>query len=198
MTPIDMILYCPRCNAQHVDRPDTPRNDTFKFTIVNGVKIPQAIEPSITPLWTNPPHRSHLCDMCGHIWRPADVPTNGVEQIQTKGKDDSPLDGVFMPLAMAAPSATGVDMQEFLKDIQTKLSTMEMKIIPCQVCEAEQVSISRQACGVYQCAVCLPDVTPVTHKCISYTEHEASRLLFVVEAYKKEDIVRTFIERILK
>src|SRR5574340_600312 len=23
--------------------------------------------------WDNPPHRSHLCHGCGHIWRPADV-----------------------------------------------------------------------------------------------------------------------------
>ena len=41
-----------------------------------------------------PAHRSHLCRPedggCGHIWRPADVPTNGVAAVKTKGKADSP------------------------------------------------------------------------------------------------------------
>lgn len=36
-----------------------------------------------------PPHKSHLCHACGCIWRPADVPTNGVEQIQTRGRKDN-------------------------------------------------------------------------------------------------------------
>jgi len=48
--PISMILHCPKCGLQHVDEPDER-----------------------TPGWENPPHRSHLCHGCGHIWRPADV-----------------------------------------------------------------------------------------------------------------------------
>lgn len=60
--PIDMILHCPKCNAKHVDR--------------------------VGPGWNNPPHRSHLCYWCGYIWRPADVNTNGVESIKTKGVKD--------------------------------------------------------------------------------------------------------------
>lgn len=62
-SPVDMVLYCPQCNAQHVDGP--------------------------TLTWTNPPHRSHLCAACGTIWRPADVPTNGVDEVKTRGKDDT-------------------------------------------------------------------------------------------------------------
>lgn len=62
-TPIDMVLYCPACGTQHIDAPD-------------GV-------------WTNRVHRSHLCHKCGTIWRPADVSTNGVASIETKGKDDN-------------------------------------------------------------------------------------------------------------
>lgn len=61
--PIDMLLWCPRCRAQHIDRPDG--------------------------WWRNPPHKSHLCNFCGLIWRPADVPTNGVSTIKTRGKDDT-------------------------------------------------------------------------------------------------------------
>lgn len=46
-----------------------------------------------SPRVAGPVHRSHLCRPedggCGHIWRPADVPTNGVDAIKTKGKADS-------------------------------------------------------------------------------------------------------------
>lgn len=64
MSPIPMILHCPACLSQHIDAPDGD--------------------------WTNPPHRSHLCARCGHIWRPADVPTEGVQAIVTIGANDSP------------------------------------------------------------------------------------------------------------
>lgn len=67
--PIDMVLHCPACHAQHVD----------------------AEEHTGPESWDNPPHRSHLCRACGHVWRPADVPTNGVPSVLTRGKNDSPL-----------------------------------------------------------------------------------------------------------
>lgn len=63
--PVDMILHCPECHFQHVDAP----------------------EPATG--WNNPPHKSHLCSRCRHIWRPADVYTNGVRSIRTRGKSDS-------------------------------------------------------------------------------------------------------------
>lgn len=61
--PINMVLHCPRCHLQHIDAPEGS--------------------------WTNPPHRSHLCHGCGFIWRPADVPTNGVQAVRTRGKKDT-------------------------------------------------------------------------------------------------------------
>lgn len=64
--PIDMVLYCPRCRAQHIDAPEPESN------------------------WTNPPHRSHLCRFCSFVWRPADIPTRGVQSTKTCGTDDSP------------------------------------------------------------------------------------------------------------
>jgi hypothetical protein len=60
--PIPMRLFCPICSKQHIDAPDE----------VAG--------------WTNPPHRSHECQKCGWVWRPADVPTIGVSAIKTRGK----------------------------------------------------------------------------------------------------------------
>ncbi len=50
--PVDMMLWCPKCGHQHIDAPEGD--------------------------WTNPPHRSHLCHNCNHIWRPAEIFTNGV------------------------------------------------------------------------------------------------------------------------
>ena len=63
--PIDMVLHCPECGAQHID--------------------------AVTETWPNEPHRTHLCGACGYRWRPADVATNGVAAVKTRGKDDSPI-----------------------------------------------------------------------------------------------------------
>jgi hypothetical protein len=63
--PIDIVVFCPACDTQHVDAPSEG--------------------------WGNPPHRSHLCAFCGHVWRPADVPTNGVAAVKTRSERDSDL-----------------------------------------------------------------------------------------------------------
>lgn len=76
--PIPMLLFCPRCGTQHIDAPSEHRE-------IRGGEL-------CIDRWDNPPHRSHLCHGCGHVWRPADVPTTGVAEIQTKGKNDgSPI-----------------------------------------------------------------------------------------------------------
>jgi len=66
-TPIPMVLHCPKCGFQHIDAPDPADN------------------------WDNPPHTSHKClnPDCNVIWRPADVPTAGVEKIETCGRKDN-------------------------------------------------------------------------------------------------------------
>jgi len=71
--PVPMVLHCPKCGEQHVDKPDPPH-------------------------WTNPPHRSHLCAQCGWIWRPADIDTVGVEATLTRGR----LDGTYQQPEAAA------------------------------------------------------------------------------------------------
>lgn len=70
--PFDMVLHCPACGMRHIDAPGMSSEYDDHA-------------------WANPPHRSHLCAGCGHIWRPADVPTNGVAAINTRGKNDSRL-----------------------------------------------------------------------------------------------------------
>lgn len=62
--PIPMILFCPKCREQHIDAPQPEKG------------------------WTNPPHRSHECQNCGLVWRPADVATIGVEALETRGERD--------------------------------------------------------------------------------------------------------------
>lgn len=95
--PIDMVLHCPACGLQHIDRPnewsdekapcDPPNSEMHPDDWAECDRILKAYEAE----WTNPPHRSHLCLGCKHIWRPADVPTNGVKAVTTKGENDSPI-----------------------------------------------------------------------------------------------------------
>lgn len=84
--PVDMVLFCPHCHHQHIDAPEI----TAKMVkALNGLPLTAEDERRHAKRWTNPPHRSHLCHQCGFIWRPADVPTNGVEAIRTRGQDDT-------------------------------------------------------------------------------------------------------------
>jgi hypothetical protein len=79
--PIPMLLFCPKCGLQHIDAPE----DGFH----EGA---DAQSGAWSPRWDNPPHRSHLCLGCGHIWRPCDRYTTGVAAIETAGKaDGSPV-----------------------------------------------------------------------------------------------------------
>lgn len=49
-TPIPMHIFCAKCGAQHIDEGDF------------ATKV----------------HHTHACQHCGHVWRPAVVPTVGV------------------------------------------------------------------------------------------------------------------------
>ncbi len=52
---IDMIIHCPKCKSQHIDKPEGS--------------------------WTNPPHRKHLCAVCKSIFQTSEEYTNGVEEL---------------------------------------------------------------------------------------------------------------------
>lgn len=82
--PIPMLLFCPKCGVQHVDAPEFV-SDPGGGNLGVAMKIAADREGA----WTNPPHRSHLCHACGCIWRPADVPTEGVATITTRGSADN-------------------------------------------------------------------------------------------------------------
>lgn len=49
--PIPMLLWCPECGERHIDE--------GKFATKS--------------------HTTHACQHCGHVWRPAIVPTCGVQ-----------------------------------------------------------------------------------------------------------------------
>ena len=102
--PIDMILHCPKCGHQHVDAPepkhvlytdadaDRPKEicDQNGSVVLDLCKRCGRGESELSePCWTNPAHKSHLCHGCGAVWRPADVATNGVERIKTRGTRDT-------------------------------------------------------------------------------------------------------------
>lgn len=82
-----MILFCPVCHLQHIDEVDEVTN----------------------PGWVNPPHTSHKCLGCGTVWRPAQVPTEGVRILSYHGKSDTwPAIGRYVPSEEATFGITPV------------------------------------------------------------------------------------------
>lgn len=90
-TPINMVLHCPTCHTQHIDAPEpTAMCHWCGATVGESDDCPRpAVHCDHAEPWTNRPHRSHLCHSCGTIWRPADVPTNGVQSITTRSEKDT-------------------------------------------------------------------------------------------------------------
>lgn len=85
---IPMILWCPNCGTQHIDAAEPHKATCHAYQVPPEVDVKRQQGGCTCDRWANPPHRSHLCHECGEIWRPADVPTTGVKEIETRGKDD--------------------------------------------------------------------------------------------------------------
>lgn len=64
MTPIPMLLWCPMCGARHIDEGE----------------------------FATKPHHTHSCQECGLTWRPAVVPTCGVQFLPGFKNDQQTLD----------------------------------------------------------------------------------------------------------
>lgn len=109
--PVQMLLFCPNCGLKHVDEPDER-----------------------TPDWTNPPHKSHLCHGCGCIWRPADVPTEGVNAIATIGKADTlDLNSVETLSRQPVPPASG-DVGEMVERLRHTKQVLAAGFSPTAEC----------------------------------------------------------------
>jgi hypothetical protein len=136
--PVDMLLHCPNCGKQHIDAPDTNYDPHYEGALI----------------WDNPPHRSHLCHYCGCIWRPADVATNGVAEIKTKGKADtwsatseSRPQGDAQPVAHETPSTKSKDIAEAFRlwlASEMGIGCSDLKTLEC----AEHL-VSRLDCAFY-------------------------------------------------
>lgn len=103
--PIPMVLFCPACGEQHIDKDDPCPDEGCPH---------YGTQHSHPDSWLNPPHRSHLCHGCGHIWRPADVATVGVVKTETSGKADSPFVTPITRAAQAAVVEAARDLHEFM------------------------------------------------------------------------------------
>lgn len=95
--PIDMLLFCPNCGEQHVDEAKPDLCETCG-------KSKRNCSCAFFTAWLNPPHKSHRCSKCNHVFRPANVPTNGVAEIKTKGERD----GNPVPQTNALRSELGI------------------------------------------------------------------------------------------
>jgi hypothetical protein len=63
--PTPMLLWCPGCTERHIDEGE----------------------------FETKPHHTHACQNCGHVWRPALVPTVGVRFLPGfKNKVSDPVD----------------------------------------------------------------------------------------------------------
>lgn len=122
---VDMVLYCPKCHTQHIDAPEVPKNEPFPYTEENGIRTPVLTPARVTPPWTNPPHKSHLCHGCGHIWRPSDTPTNGVERTASgKDADTAPL---LRPEPKCAKHPDDEAVDRFAQAMKEKLAAVREK-----------------------------------------------------------------------
>jgi hypothetical protein len=104
--PIDMLIFCPNCHKQHIDRPDPEIEELeslrreFELSSLGdrpqsmaAAKLSRLFELESANLWSNPVHKSHTCREddggCGTIFRIADVPTNGVAHLRTMSTNDT-------------------------------------------------------------------------------------------------------------
>ena len=63
--PIPMLLHCPACHERHIDAGE----------------------------FASKPHHTHACQSCGHCWRPAVVPTVGVQFLPGFKDEEEPKPG---------------------------------------------------------------------------------------------------------
>jgi predicted RNA-binding Zn-ribbon protein involved in translation (DUF1610 family) len=87
--PISMILHCPECHTQHIDRVEPPRYHGREITREEWALLKKGQGVNFVPdqsclhdPWDNPPHKTHLCQKCGFLFKPANVETTGVASLE--------------------------------------------------------------------------------------------------------------------
>jgi hypothetical protein len=91
--PIDVVLFCPLCKFQHIDEaePNTCQNCGHGAEYHKGSECylhDSGCDCTGFKAWLNPPHKSHRClnPECNHVWRAANIPTNGVEKVDKENE----------------------------------------------------------------------------------------------------------------
>lgn len=78
---VDVILFCPECKTQHIDKAE-PDNCELCGKLRNQHteigKVRRCEDGQEFTAWLNPPHKKHRCHECNHVWKAANIPTNGV------------------------------------------------------------------------------------------------------------------------
>ena len=87
--PRDMIIFCPACHKQHIDKAEPDVCELCGGLWADHQHTTQFSECKDFKAWINPPHKSHRCHFCNAVFRPADFPTNGVAKIETRGENDT-------------------------------------------------------------------------------------------------------------
>jgi hypothetical protein len=75
--PVDVVLFCPNCGIQHIDKSEPDKCETCGGGRTNCIC-------EFFTEWLNPPHAKHRCKACNHVWKPFDYPTNGVFETNEK------------------------------------------------------------------------------------------------------------------
>jgi DNA-directed RNA polymerase alpha subunit len=85
--PIPMLLWCPECKTRHID---------------DGIFATKS-------------HHTHACQNCGHVWRPAIVPTVGVK---------------FLPgfKNETAASITAANQEALVKNLWKSIDELEVSV----------------------------------------------------------------------
>lgn len=81
----DMILHCPECGKQHIDGAEPDKCELcgeLKSDHPEFIDGGHQLKCIGFKAWLNPPHKSHRCHFCNTVWRPANIPTNGVKELQ--------------------------------------------------------------------------------------------------------------------
>lgn len=86
--PIPMILHCPSCGTQHIDKaaPDVCQNcgcsDSQHNAEVGICGDGNDCDCMCFTAWLNPPHRKHRCGNCNRVFQPSLLRTVGVESLE--------------------------------------------------------------------------------------------------------------------
>jgi rubredoxin len=110
-TPVNLLLFCPECGFQHIDKAQPDSCETCGYDREN-------CQCEVFTAWLNPPHKKHRCHSCNYVWKPFEFPTNGIPDITRHLRE---RDELYWDLLEALQDGV-------LREIRTYLESFE----PCE------------------------------------------------------------------